>query len=60
MRVPFLQNGAFQRSEKVVLVMMASALTCVLLSLLFGFLGALYYIPDISARMVRAGSQIER
>jgi len=48
-------NGEFLRSEKVLLVMMASALSCIVLSLLFGALGALYYVPGISARMVQAG-----
>ena len=55
MRDSFLANGAFRRSEKVLLVMMACALSCIVLSLLFGALGALYYVPAISARMVRAG-----
>lgn len=54
MNVPFLHSSAFRRSEKVLLVMMASALSCVLLSLLFGALSALYYVPGISAQMVRA------
>jgi nitric oxide reductase subunit B len=49
------KNGAFGRSEKILLVMMASALSCVVLSLLFGALGALYYVPGISAKMVRGG-----
>jgi len=52
-RAPFLRNGAFKRSEKVLLVMMASALGCVLLSLLFGAMSALYYVPGISAQMVK-------
>jgi nitric oxide reductase subunit B len=50
-----LRNGDFKRSEKVVLVMMGSALACVVLSLLFGALGALYYVPGVSAWMVKRG-----
>lgn len=50
-----LANGDLQRSERVLLVMMGSALACVVLSLLFGALGALYYVPGVSAWMVKHG-----
>lgn len=50
-----LANGEFKRSEKVLLVMMASALACIVFSLLFGALGALYYVPGVSAWMVKQG-----
>ena len=52
---PIELNGRLKRSEKMVLVMIASALACVLLSLISGALGALYYIPGVSARMVQHG-----
>jgi nitric oxide reductase subunit B len=48
-------DGSLRRSEKVLLVLMGCALTCVLLSLAFGALGALYYIPGISAVMTGVG-----
>ena len=48
-------DGELKRSDKVVLVMIASALACVVLSLIFGALGALYYIPGVSAKMVQYG-----
>ena len=50
-----LPDPRLKRSDRVLLVMMASGLACVLLSLLFGALGALYYVPGISAKLVRAG-----
>ena len=44
-------EGELRSSEKIVLMVMACALACVVLSILFGALGALYYVPEVSARM---------
>ena len=45
----------FSTSERMTLVMIASSLACILLSLVIGALAALYYVPEIGARMARAG-----
>ena len=50
-----IPNGQFRSSEKILLVMMGCALVCVVLSLAFGALGALYYVPQISPRFATAG-----
>ena len=52
---PLPPNGTLIRAERMQMTLMASALVCLALSLLFGFLAALYYIPEISARAVKAG-----
>jgi len=48
-------EGALRSSEKIVLLLMTCAFACVLLSVLSGALGALYYIPQLSARMLAVG-----
>jgi len=50
---PVLGDGRLDRGEKVVLVTMACALGCTLISILFGMLAALYYVPPIAAWMAR-------
>ncbi|HED66335.1 MAG TPA: hypothetical protein ENJ09_12375 [Planctomycetes bacterium] len=48
-------RALFAPSERVVLLLMGCALTCVVLSVLVGALGALSYIPGISAHLVPLG-----
>lgn len=55
MSPPLPVNGALARSEKALMVMMASALACVVLSLLAGGIGALYYVPGVAAKLRAVG-----
>lgn len=48
-----LGNGELGRGEKVVLVTMACALGCVLISLCCGVLAALYYVPRLAVWMAQ-------
>ncbi len=45
----------FQSSERILLVMIACAVGCILLSLAMGALAALYYMPEVGAVMKRSG-----
>ena len=45
----------FKSSERMILVLIACAIGCVLLSMLMGAFAALYYIPEIGGRMSRTG-----
>jgi len=47
--------GEFRHGERALLVLMASALVCMLLSIVFGAFGALYYIPDLATAMAERG-----
>jgi nitric oxide reductase subunit B len=49
------RSGAFHHRERVQLTLMSSALTCALLSIVFGAIGALSYVPVLGERMARAG-----
>jgi len=50
-----LRLAGLDRGERMLMVLMASAFACVVLSLFFGALGALYYIPGVSASLVTHG-----
>ncbi len=47
--------ASLNRPERMQHALMASALICMVLSLLFGFLAALYYFPALSAHAVKHG-----
>jgi nitric oxide reductase subunit B len=49
------RNGDFSPGDRALIVMLASALGCVLLSILAGALAALYYVPALSAWMLKGG-----
>ncbi len=50
-----LRSAGMDRGERMVLVMIASALGCVVLSLTFGALGALAYLPAASETLLKGG-----
>lgn len=50
-----LRLAGLDRGERMLMVLMASAFACVALSLAFGALGALVYVPEVSARFVKYG-----
>ncbi len=50
-----LKAAGLDRGERMLIVLMASAFACVVLSLAFGALGALSYVPEVSASFVARG-----
>ncbi len=50
-----MNDPVFKSGERMVLVAMACAFACMLLSVLMGALGALYYVPAFSRPMANAG-----
>lgn len=50
-----LKLAGLERGERMLMVLMASAFACVVLSLAFGAIGALSYIPEVSASLVARG-----
>ena len=50
-----MTDGALRTSERCLLVMIACAFGCILISLALGGLAALYYMPEFADKMRLAG-----
>jgi len=50
-----MTSALISRGERITLVMIACALACLLLSVLVGALGALYYLPELAQYMSAVG-----